>query len=98
MVGGVETSVGSSAYLKGAQLGSGSSAANRNKPAESTYKETESTYSTSNVSEKPSVASVKSASESSESAPVQQTELQSRNDESTLRTEQARGSLLDIAV
>lgn len=98
MVGGVESTVGSSAYLKGSQLGS-SSSASRNKPAE------RETAPVSFVKERDDVSSTRSTDETKSASSTsrdreqpQKTELQAKNDNSTLQTEQARGSLLDIAV
>lgn len=98
MVGGVDSAVGSSAYVKGAQLSSGSRAPN--KPADNSDKESAPVSfvrEKDEVSSKPPVEETKTAS-SERSNDSTKTELQAKNDDSTLRTEQTRGSLLDIAV
>lgn len=90
MVSGVQ-STGTNAYVRGSQLGSSSSgSANFKKEVAGT--ESPSAADTLKKAEKPEDTT------KNEDRPPQQSQLEARNDNETLQTEQARGSLLDIAV
>jgi hypothetical protein len=94
MVSGVQNTTSSVAYLKSAQLGSGSNA-NFKKETENKPQETSAVPS---PVEQLKETSAKDTSPSTSEKTSNNTQLQARNDEETLQTEQTRGSLLDIAV
>jgi len=98
MVDGINSSVGSSAYVKGSQLGSGSSA--RAKPADDDKSSAPASFvrETETASAKPPVEDTRQAAPDRDKPDNDNTELQDRNQPSTLQNEQTRGSLLDIAV
>lgn len=91
MVSGV-SSTGASAYVKGSQLGSGSSGSANFKKELTAGTESPSAADTLKKAEKPEDTS------KTEDRPPQKNQLEAKNDNETLQTEQARGSLLDIAV
>lgn len=91
MVSGVQTSIGSSAYLKGSQL-----AGNKGDTGDFKRQVAGDGAEGGNVKNAEKTLRTTDSRESTASPKV--TQLETRNDTETLRTEQARGSLLDIAV
>lgn len=89
MVGSVQGSAGSTAYVKSAQLGSGSSAPVSKRD-----------FSSAPEGAEPPKKTRESEGNSREGlfTAKKTTELETRNDESTVKAEATRGSLLDIAV
>lgn len=96
MVSGVQNSLGATAYLKSSQLGSGSGT-----PAFKKQVTEQNTQDPTKAQESRSAESAQTQrstdSKDSQRAP-DTTQLQARNEDQTLQTEQARGSLLDLAV
>ncbi|MBU6235291.1 MAG: hypothetical protein KGQ41_05555 [Alphaproteobacteria bacterium] len=92
MVGSVQAASGSTAYIKGAQLGSGSSANLKRVKSEESSAKLESAA--AELKEK-----IRSTdSKDSVTKTAASTELTSRNETEVIKTEQTRGSLLDLAV
>lgn len=93
MVSSVQNSSGSTAYLKSSQLGNSTPAGSFKKQVETPSLQPETAQ---------PVREPEKAERSSESGENRDrdtsTQLEARNDNQTLRTEQTRGSLLDIAV
>jgi|GEM_PF-3162866 len=98
MVGGVDSALGSSAYVRGSQLGSGSSAS-RSKAPDKEASQVSFAAEKNEVTAKSPAEQLKEANAASTSNDNgNKSELQARNDDTTLQKEQVRGSLLDIAV
>jgi hypothetical protein len=94
MVSGVQSSTSSTAYLKSSQLGSGSSVAQFKKEIQ--VGSEDSNVANSSAPKKTEASAKENLVPSSEK--TDSTQLQARNDQETLQSEQTRGSLLDIAV
>ena len=104
MVGGVESSAGSSAYLRGSQLGSGSSVS-RNKPPVDTSDRDKDSAPVSITRERASNVEAAAASRTTEAKTFSTSRQAPSNDhkdtgdeDSAPQAQQSRGSLVDIAV
>lgn len=87
MVGSVQSTAGSSAYTRGAQLGTTTPFTRRNEDSSTASQSVEKKETVRSTDNRESVTRSNSS-----------TEISNRNEDNVIRAEQVRGSLLDIAV